>query len=134
MIKIERFYIGHMLVAVAALAIGLAISKSGSYFCSLLIVLLGVVWFAFQQRGTPGGEGIMLFLFILSAAIGFFVGAPTWVMLIGVVSSLGAWDLDHFLQRLNRADRVELELGLGREHLRRLLFVEGIGSQQGWLL
>ena len=48
-------------------------------------------------------------------------------LLTGVVFSIGAWDLDHFLQRLNRADRVELVSGLGREHLRRLLLVEAVG-------
>lgn len=131
MIKIERFFIGHMLVAVAALAIGLATSETGSFLCSLLLVLLGVGWFANQQRGAVGGEGVLLFLFVLAAAIGFWLGAPSWVMLLGLVASLGAWDLDHFLQRLSRADRIELESGLGRDHLRRLMLVEVIGFTVG---
>jgi len=130
-ILIERFFLGHMLVAVASLAIGLANAENAILACSLLIVLLGMAWFASQQRKVFGNEDFLLFLFILSALISFFLGAPVWMLLLGVVASLGAWDLNHFLQRLSRAERVDLVSGLGREHLRRLLLVEAIGLLAG---
>ena len=131
MIQIERFFVGHMLVAVAALAIGTAASETAPVLCSLLLVLLGLAWYAAQQRRSYGSEGLLLLLFIVSSGIGIFQGAPAWLMLIGVVSSIGAWDLDHFLQRLNQADFIELESGLGREHLRRLFLVESVGLVAG---
>jgi hypothetical protein len=130
-ITIERFFAGHMLAAVAALAIGLAASDVAPLACSLVVVLLGLVWYASQQRRAAGGEGLMLFAFVFSAGLGFYLNAPAWILLIGVVASTGAWDLDHFLQRLSLADRIELESGLGREHLRRLLVVEAVGLLAG---
>ena len=131
MIRIERFFVSHMLVAVAALAIGLAASETAPIVCSLAIVLLGLVWYVSQQGRDSGSEGLFLFLFIFSSAIGIWLGSPAWLMLIGVVSSIGAWDLDHFLRRLGQVDHVDLESGLGREHLRRLFLVEAIGLLVG---
>ncbi len=131
MIRIERFFVSHMLVAVAALAIGLAASETAPVVCSLVIVILGLVWYSSQQRRTSGSEGLFLFLFIFSSALGIWFGSPAWLMLIGAVSSIGAWDLDHFVQRLGQVDYVDLESGLGREHLRRLFLVEVVGLLVG---
>ncbi len=116
-----------MLVAVASLAIGLAASETAPLVCSLLLVMLGLVWFTTQQRRAPGFEGLLLFFFIFSAGLGFWLGSPAWLMLLGVVFSIGAWDLDHFLQRLGQVEHVELKSGLGCEHLRRLFLVEAAG-------
>lgn len=129
MITIERFFWGHMLAAVAALSIGYA--SRGLGMCSLGLVLLGAVWLATQQRKTYGFEGLMLFAFVLSAGVGFYFNVPAWLMLVAVIASLGAWDLYHFLMRLNRAERVEFNSGLGREHLRRLVLVELAGLVAG---
>jgi hypothetical protein len=129
MITIERFFWGHMLTAVAALAIGFAWRGWGQ--CSLGLVFLGVVWLAMQQRKSWESEGLMLLSFVLSATVGFYLGIPAWLMLIAVVASLGAWDLYHFLMRLNGAEEVEYASGLGREHMRRLGLVELVGLLLG---
>ncbi len=129
MITIERFFWGHMLVAVAALSI--AYAWVGSGFCSLGLVLLGAIWLTSQQRKNYGFEGLMLFAFVVSAGVGFYLGLPAWSMLISIVATLGAWDLYHFLMRLSRAERVEFNSGLGREHLRRLILVEMAGLVVG---
>lgn len=123
MITIERFFWGHMLAATAALAVGYALVP-GYGICWMVIVLIGLVWFATQQRKTQGFEGLMLFAYGILAGAGFFVHAPAWLMMVGLAASLGAWDLHTFLLRLGSADRVEYESGLGRAHLRRLGFVE----------
>jgi hypothetical protein len=86
-----------------------------------------------QQRNGSGLEGVLLYLFFIAGAVGLWVGIPGWFSLIAAVATLGAWDLDHFLQRLNAVERVEFESGLGREHLRRLGMVEGLGLLVGLL-
>jgi hypothetical protein len=129
MITVERFFWGHMLVAVAALSIGFAAVGWGFY--SLGLVGLGVLWLAMQQRKSWGSEGMMLFAFVTSAAIGNYIHLPGWLLLLGVVTSLGAWDLYHFLMRLDSAEHVEYASGLGREHLRRLGLVELGGMVAG---
>ncbi|MBE0696670.1 MAG: hypothetical protein IH586_07085 [Anaerolineaceae bacterium] len=129
MITVERFFWGHMLVAVATLSIGYAAVGWGLF--SLGLVFLGVTWLAMQQRKSWGAEGMMLFAFVVSAGVGIYLNLPGWLMLLAVVASLGAWDLYHFLMRLNRAEHVEYSSGLGREHLRRLGLVELGGMLAG---
>jgi hypothetical protein len=122
MILIERVFWGHMLAATALLSIGFAAVGMGP--CSLGLILLGLVWFLTQQQKSYGFEGLLLYANVIAAAAGLFFGLPAWLVAIAVVASLGAWDLYSFLLRLSRADRVEYESGLGREHLRRLAYVE----------
>jgi len=129
MILIERVFWGHMLAAVALLSIGFAAIGMGP--CSLGLVMLGLVWFLTQQRKSYGFEGLLLYANVFAAGIGLFFGLPVLLVTVAVVASLGAWDLYSFLLRLNRADRVEYESGLGREHLRRLAYVELAGLAAG---
>jgi hypothetical protein len=129
MITIERFFWGHMLVAVTALSIAYAQHSLG--FCSLGIVFLGIFWLTKQQKKAWGGEGLILFVLIASAAVGVVLNLPAWLMLLAVIASLGAWDLFHFLMLLNSAERVEFASGLGREHLLRLALIELVGLLTG---
>lgn len=129
MITVERFFWGHMLTAVAALSIGYALQGLG--MCSLGLVLLGVIWLSFQQKKAWGSEGFMLFLFVASAGAALYLKVQPWLMLLAIIASLGAWDLNHFLMRLNMAERVEFTSGLTREHMRRLVLVELIGMLAG---
>lgn len=126
---LQRIFWAQMLAAVAALAIGYAVA--GYIFVSLLVVLLGSAWFSTQQRKRDGLEGFLLAVFLVGAAVGLWVGVPGWLSLIAVVATLGAWDLDHFLRRLSLVERVEFDTGLGREHIRRLGIVQGIGLLGG---
>lgn len=128
---VQRFFIAHLLVAVAALAIGF--SLAGYRAVSLTGVFLGMVWFAARQRNAPGMEGMILAIFLISGGIGMIYDVSGWLMLLMAVASLGAWDLDHFLQRLSEVEQVEFESGIGREHIRRLLMVEGLGFLAGLL-
>jgi hypothetical protein len=128
---ILRVFWAHILVAIAALAIGYALAQLLVF--SLVIVFLGAAWYLAQQRHGSGLEALLLYLFVIAGAAGFWLGIPGWLALVAVVAVLGAWDLDHFLQRLNAVSRVEFDSGLGREHLRRLVLVEGLGFFAGLL-
>ncbi len=131
MITIQRIFWGHMLAAVAFLSIGYAWVGWG--LTSILFVFLGLMWFTSEQRNAPGLDSIILFIFLLAAALGILQGLPGWSMLLAVVATLVAWDLAHFLHRLKLAERVDYQTGLGREHLRRLILVEGVGFLAGLL-
>lgn len=127
---IERVFWGHLFAATAFLAAGFVLApeiENGNYFKWTFLtvtLLLGLAWFAVQQRKTQGYEGLLLFGYGILAMIGLFGRTPAWPMMFAITASLGAWDLHTFLQRLNRADRVEYESGLGKAHLRRLAGVE----------
>ena len=132
--RIQQIFNAHLLIAVAALAGGYALA--GAWLGALIFLVLGGLWFAVQLRASSGARAVgvaslMLFLFLPGCAVGMWLGVPGWLALIAAVAALGAWDLDHFLQRLSSAARVELGSGLGRAHLLRLASVEGVGLLAG---
>jgi hypothetical protein len=122
---IQRFFWGHLLIAAAAPVIALLINNYG--LAALVLGFLAALWLAAQARRLAWPNGFFLFLFLIAGAAAFFTGAPYWLLLIGGVAALGAWDLYAFLQRLGSAERVAHETGLEGQHLRRLGLIEGIG-------
>jgi hypothetical protein len=119
---VQWMFSAHLLGAVALFSVGFAIGER--WQVSLGYVFFGLVWHLAQRRWVSGLENVLLFIFIAAAVVGFFSGVPALMLLIGTVLTLGAWDLDHFTQRLNRVDRVDFDTGLGRAHLARLGLVE----------
>jgi hypothetical protein len=128
MTAIERTFWIHLGLGAGALALGYGLARQVG--AALAIILLGGLWFAMQRADREVG-GLMLLLACGAAAVGVLAGVSGVALLIGVVGCLGAWDLDHFLSRLAAAERVDYETGLGREHVRRLLAIEGVGLVAG---
>lgn len=131
MTTILRFFWAHLLLAVGALAIGYALAEHR--LVAIALVFLGFIWLSARQRNSPGMGGMILTVFLLAGGLGPLFGAPAWVMLVAMVATLGAWDLDHFLLRLSGIEQVDYSTGLGRSHLTRLAMVEGLGFLAGLL-
>lgn len=131
MTTIRRIYAIHLLVATAALAGGFALQNL--WPVALGVVLVCGLWLLAHLRGVSGLEGLALFVFFLADGVGVYLGLPGWLGLLAAVACLGAWDLDHFIQRLRSVERVAFESGLGHEHLRRLGLVELVAFVTGLL-
>lgn len=131
MITIRRIFWAQLLVGTAAMAFGYALA--GFPLISLVFVTAGALWFAEQQRVEHHLAGPVLFIFGAGGGLGFLLLIPGWLILISVIAMLGAWDLDHFLQRLGAVERVAYDTGLGQAHLRRLALVEGAALAAGLL-
>lgn len=129
--NILRFFWVQLLAAVASLAVGYALGQHR--LTALLLVLFGFIWLTARQRNSPGMGGLVVTVFLLAGGLGPLFGAPAWLMLVSMVASLGAWDLDHFLLRLSGIDQVDYSTGLGRSHLTRLGLVQGLGFLAGLL-
>ena len=129
MAAIQRIFWVHLGVATTAMALGYGLA--GWWSVAAGFILLGGLWFGFQRSGDRNVEGVLLVVFCAAAGIGFWLLAPGIPLLLGVVGSLGAWDLAHFLRRINSVERVDFETGLGREHVRRLLIIEAVGLVAG---
>jgi hypothetical protein len=130
MTQVKRVFIIHLAIAAAALAIGLGLA--GWYFPAGLIVAISVFWYLSMWRGAHGVETLFLLLFLLISSAGFFwFDLHILPALIATVAALGAWDLDHFLQRIRVADPKNQETVLGSNHLKRLLTAEGAGLAFG---
>ena len=122
----------HLVVGIAALAVGLGLA--GVPLVALAAVLVGVFWFYSAANGTHGMETFFLMAALLAVAAGFYwFPFPLALGLVVTVALLGAWDLDFFLQRLRTAERIDREAALGVAHLRRLLPAEAIGLVLGFV-
>lgn len=128
---IRRIFWVHVLVATIGLMAGYALLGEWRIVPVFLLVL--ALWLFAQMRGAGTFGGIFLFFLLLASVVAIFMGVPGWLALLSAVAALGAWDLDHFLRRLNAVERVAFETGLGRAHLLRLALVEGIGLLAGLL-
>lgn len=128
---ILRFYWGQLLAAVAALSIGYALGQHR--LIALALVFFGFIWLVARRRNSSGIGGLVMTSFLLAGGLGPLFGAPAWLMLLAIVTTLGAWDLDHFMLRLSGIDQVDYSTGLRRSHLTRLGLVQGLGFLLGLL-
>lgn len=129
MTGIQRTFWVHLAITAAAMALGYGLA--GWWAMAAALIALGGLWFGAQRSSDRAIEGTLLVIFCGAAGIGFWMGVPGIPMLVGVVGSLGAWDLAHFLRRINSVERVDFETGLGREHVRRLILIEAVALLTG---
>lgn len=120
-----------IILASSTLAVGYGLE--GLWLPTAAVLSLGGVWL-FAQRAKWGWMAwLMLTLLTLAAAVGASFGVNAVLMLVGLIASLSAWDLDGFVRQLRTVDKVEHESVLQRRHLRRLLVVDILGLLSGIL-
>ncbi|HEY43089.1 MAG TPA: DUF4175 domain-containing protein [Anaerolineae bacterium] len=112
--------------ATSALLAGYALGES--WIWALPILGFSALWLLGQRRGLKWVPSLGLLLFIGLAAIGLWLTLAPGLMLLGMIATLAAWDLENFLRRVEGAERVDHRNDLERRHLRRLLMVEGSGT------
>ncbi len=117
--------ISSIVLATGSLALGYALV--GLWLWAVLIILLGMLWLQEIRQNRDWPASMFLIGFIGLAERGVWIGLGAWWMLLGVVASLSAWDLNHFLYRLQFAQKSKLMKQLEFCHLRRLLIVNGLG-------
>ena len=120
-----------MVLASAALLLGYILG--GLWIWTPAILALGALWMVGERRRWSQVASLGLVLHATVAAVGMALGLGAGWMLAGLVGSLAAWDLGHFLETLRDAGRVEGQRQLELDHLRRLLLVSGLGLLLGAL-
>ncbi len=127
---VNTFFLVHLFIAVAALAVAFALG--GSIVLALVVILTGGFWAYANQRDVHGLEFLILMALTMACvALFFWFSAPIWLPLVAMIAALGAWDLDYFLQRLKVASHDGISPRLGIEHLKRLGIAEGLGLLLG---
>lgn len=120
-----------VILASSTLAVGYGLE--GLWLPAAAILGLGGVWL-FAQRTKWGWMAWLLFaLLALAAAVGAALDLNAVLMLVSLVASLSAWDLDGFVRQLKSVDIVEHEPVLQQQHLQRLLVVDALGLVSGVL-
>lgn len=112
-------------LAAAVLAMGYGLNSLWSGAVVALVV--GALWLVGQWRKWGWVGSVALVLLVAVAAVGQMGDVGSGWMLVGVVVSLVAWDLDRFVRRMRVAGHVEGIDVLERRHLWRLLIVAGAG-------
>jgi hypothetical protein len=110
-------------VLVAAAAFGLA----GAWVEVALLLALGVVWLAGQQRGWRWAGDAGLAGVTAAAAWGAWAELPIAWLLCAEVVALGAWDMERFERLLARSGSVTNANALWRGHALRLASVLAAG-------
>ncbi len=112
-------------IVLAGAALGTAYALANLWIPGAVISLVGLALALRRHRTAAGGAWLMVVVVSGLAAVGAWIGLDPWLLLLGLIASLSAWDLDAFARQVKAADAVEPALE-GR-HLRRLLVVDGIG-------
>jgi uncharacterized membrane protein len=116
-------------VATFLLATGYA--SRGTWQWSALIIAFGIFWLYAQRRMWGRVASFGLIFFVLAAGRGIFMDISTGWLLLSVVATLAAWDLDYFVRRLKKVERVEKPHDLEQRHLKRLMSVAALGLLLG---
>jgi hypothetical protein len=118
-------YTACIVLAVAALA--LAYLARNHLIVSLFVLGLGVLWLLNRaQRWKPLGSLIFVG-YTLACVLGYWLQLPMSMLVLGITAALGAWDLDHFCQRVHTELPVVHVERLERHHLQQLVIVLAAG-------
>jgi hypothetical protein len=89
--------------------------------------MLGILWMVGHFKGWKWQASVMFVLFIGVSAIGLWLNLSPWLILLGVIGTTSAWDLDHFRQRIKCAGLVAERPELEKCHIQRLFVVNLFG-------
>ena len=114
-------------------ALALAFVRSGRMYTVWPVVILAALWLWGHYRRWHGVADIAFSGLVFMVIVGALTGLSVMWLLLAVVTALLAWDVDHFIRRVDRADFILLEPVLVRQHRRRLGWVLGLGSALAWM-
>jgi len=121
---ISRAFILNLCLALAGFAI--AYLARGLTFVAIALFFLVLTWGFGERSGWKWVTNVGLVGLLAAAAAGTFLNANLFLLLLGTVCTLNAWDLANFRGRLKHGKENEELRNLERRHLTWLLGVTGI--------
>jgi len=120
-----------ILLALAVLSMTFGALTSQFPAAAIAPVAIGIIWALARNRlpGLVAHAGFLLFCGM--AAGGITLGIAASPMLVGVVTSMAAWDVQRFQQRLKLVKKSSETDRLQQRHLRILLFTCAAGLLVG---
>jgi len=91
--------------------------QAGYWLAASGLTIVGLTWLAAQRRNIAWFSTWGLFIFSIAAAVGILLDLPAFLMILGALSGLMAWDLVAFHQRLSFAAPTDNTMTLERRHL-----------------
>ncbi len=123
----RRITLACTIMASGVLVAGFA--REGFWYPMILVFLTGLIWLSEQWGWLPWKiiGSIGLAVFTIAATVLAVVGFPAILILLCLILTLIAWDLDGFLSRTMEAGYIENATGLERRHLKRTAITSGLG-------
>jgi hypothetical protein len=118
-----------IVLTTGVLAIGYA--SRDLWIWVFFIMAFGLLWLFGQKPKWNWTASFGLIFFVVAATRGIFLELPAGWLLLSVVATLSAWDLDHFVRRLKQVERIKRAFDLERHHLKRLMIIAGLGLLLG---
>jgi hypothetical protein len=104
-------------LAVSLVSLACGYLMGGLWLALPVLLALGILWLAALRRGWSWVPGLGLALIVAAAAAGLLLKLPTFLMTVGAVCGLLAWDLSDFNRRLGLAAEEDNVLTLEQRHL-----------------
>ncbi len=111
-------------ILVSASAVAAAYAVEGLLIPAAVILAVGLPWLLRGRSSSVWIAWLTAGVLAMASACGAALGANAWLLVIGLVGALSAWDLDAFARQLWSVDEVVQELE--RRHLARLLIVAAL--------
>ncbi len=119
----SKLFIASLAFGMLCLVVGVALAGRWEGAPAALI-LLGLA-LVFRRRPYPWMPSLMLGLYTLAVAGGLLAGGSPALLIVGLVSALAAWDLEHSISSL--AGNAKTEFGQDQENKRLLLLAGVVG-------
>ena len=119
--------------AIAAAIPAITFASRGSWVWVSLSVLFGIL-ILFGEALRLKWTGTLTFIGLTVAIVRcvFLEVSPEW-LLLSIVAALSSWDLQAFIHRIHRDERVEKAPDLEKQHIKRLVTALGPGFLLGWI-
>jgi hypothetical protein len=99
----------------------IAFRNASHLFLSFIPIVLGMIWIIGIMLDQLWFANVIFFAFIVCTCMGFIFQANQMDMIIGFLSSLIVWDLDHYISILRSVSWIENRNALVFRHLKSLM-------------
>ena len=112
-------------IVLAATPLGAAYALADLWIVATVIWSLGLALALRRHKIGAAAAWVMVVVVSGGAAVGAWLRLNPYLLLLGLVAAISAWDLDALSRQVSDTD--DVKPGLEGRHLRRLLIVDGIG-------
>jgi hypothetical protein len=124
---IKPVHLSYFCILIAVLCLASAFAIAGFILGSAISLVVGAGWGIFSWRKWTVGTILSMLMIVLGISLATISGGSRLMLLISLLATLAAWDLDTFHNRLAASKKIITEEELVRAHLLRLISVLILG-------
>jgi hypothetical protein len=114
-------------ILISSIMLALAYVLNGFFLLAGLFLILGTMWLLDNRRRRHHLPSLVLIVFTLFCILGYWLQLSMPVLVLALSAAIAAWDMDHFIQRIQAQPPLREFDRLQRHHIKQLVIVIGIG-------